>query len=86
MTWYVVRCEGAAIADKSEECGVSVLVRLGEVCEIVSTGGELIVSVSAVGVSVAVTAGELWETILAGGESLVLASVVAVSVVTPAEV
>ena len=43
MTWYVARGGGAVVADAPEAYGVSVAVGLGELCEAVSTGGELVV-------------------------------------------
>jgi len=43
MTWYVARGGGAVVADAPEAYEVSVAVGLGELCEAVSTGGELVV-------------------------------------------
>jgi hypothetical protein len=48
MTWYVARGGGAVVTDASEAYGVSAAVGLGELCEAVSTGGELVVADSAV--------------------------------------
>ena len=49
----------------------------GELCEVVSTGGELVVVASALGVSAVVRAGELCEAASTGGELVVVASAVA---------
>jgi hypothetical protein len=58
-TWYVPRGGGAVATDASEPDGVSVAARLGELCEAVSTGGEIVVIASTGGVSVAARLGEL---------------------------
>jgi hypothetical protein len=50
-TWYVPRGGGAVATDASEPDGVSVAARLGELCEAVSTGVELVVIASTGGVS-----------------------------------
>jgi hypothetical protein len=76
-TWYVARGGGAVVTDASEPVGVSVAARLGELCEAVSTGGELVVVTSAGGVSVVVRLGELCEAVSTGGELVVVASPVA---------
>jgi hypothetical protein len=78
MTWYVARGGVAVATDASEAYGVSVTVGLGELCEAVSTGGELVVA--AVGVSVAVELGELCEAVSTGGELVAANSAVGVSV------
>jgi ribosomal protein L7Ae-like RNA K-turn-binding protein len=80
-TWYVPRGGGAVATDASEPDGVSVAARLGELCEAVSTGGELVVIASSVGVSLVVRLGELCEAISRGGELVVVASAGGVSVV-----
>ena len=77
MTWYVARGDVAVATDTSEAYGVSAAVGLGELCEAVSIGGELVVADSAVGVSVAVAVGELSEAVSTGGELLVADSAVA---------
>ena len=55
--------------------------RLGELCEAVSTGGELVAVASAGGVSVVVRLGELCEAVSTGGELVIVASAGGVSVV-----
>jgi len=57
--------------------GVSAVVRLGELCEVASTGNELVVVASAVGVSAMVRPGELCEVASTGNELVVFASAVA---------
>jgi hypothetical protein len=79
-TWYVPRGGGAVATDASEPDGVSVAARLGELCEAVSTGGELVVIASPVGVSVVVRLGELCEAVSTGGELITVASAGGVSV------
>lgn len=81
MTWYVARGGGAVVSDTSEACGFSEVVRLGELCEAVSTGGELVVVGSSLGVSVVVRVGTFWEVVSAAGELIVVASSVGVRVV-----
>jgi hypothetical protein len=76
-TWYVARGGGPVAVDTSEAYGVSVAIGPGELCEAVSTGGELVVVASALGVSAVVRAGELCEAASAGGELAVVASAVA---------
>ena len=77
MTWYVARAGVAVATDASEAYGVSVVVGLGELCEAVSTDGELVVADSAVGISVVVGLCELCEAISIGGELFVASSAVA---------
>ena len=48
MTWNVARGGVAVATDASEVYAVSVAVGLGELCEAVSIGGELLVADSAV--------------------------------------
>ncbi len=58
MTWYVVRGGDPLATDASEAYGVSAAVEPGELCEAVSTGGELVVADSALaGVGDAATDG-----------------------------
>jgi hypothetical protein len=76
MTWNVARGGGAVVTDASEAYGVSVAVGLGELCEAVSTDGELVVADSAVGDSVAVGLGELCEAVSTDGELVVADSAV----------
>jgi len=58
MTWYVARGGDPLATDASEAYGASAAVGLGELCEAVSTGGELVVADSAVaGVGDAATDG-----------------------------
>ena len=68
--------------DRPEAYGVSVVVRLGELCEASSTNGELVVVASAVDVSVVVRLGELCEASSTGGELVVVASAVGASTVS----
>jgi len=77
MTWYVVRGGDPLATDASEAYGVSAAVEPGELCEAVSTGGELVVADSAVGVSAAVGLGELCEAVSTGGELVVADSALA---------
>jgi hypothetical protein len=77
VTWYVARGGGAVATDASEAYGVSAAVALGELCEAVSTGGELVVADSVVGVSAAAGLGELCEAVSTGGELIVADSAVA---------
>ena len=74
MTWYVARGGGPVAVDTSEAYGVSVAIEPAELCEAVSTGGELVVGASALAVSAAVRAGELCEVVSTGGELVVVAS------------
>jgi len=76
-TWYVARGGGPVAVDTSEAYGVSVAIGPGELCEAVSTGGELVVVNSAFAVSAVVRAGELCEAASTGGELVVVASAVA---------
>ena len=76
-TWYAPGGGGAVATDASEPDGVSVAARLGELCEAISTGGELAVVASPVGVSVAARLGELCEAVSTGSELVILASLVA---------
>ena len=76
-TWYVPRGGGAVATDASEPGGVSVVVRLGELCEAISTGGELVVVASSVGVSVAARLGEVCEAVSTGGELVIVACLIA---------
>ena len=80
MTWYVAPRGGAVATDTSEAYGVSVVARLGELCEATSTGGELVVVAFPVGVSAVARLGELCETTLTGGGLVVVAPSVGVSV------
>jgi hypothetical protein len=73
----VARGGGAVATDASEAYGVSVAIGLGELCEAVSTGGELLVADSAVRVSVAIGLGELCKAVSTGGELFVADSAVA---------
>ena len=58
MIWYVARGGDPLVTDASEAYGVSAAVGLGELCEAVSTRGELLVADSAVaGVGDAATDG-----------------------------
>jgi hypothetical protein len=77
MTWNVARGGVAVATDASEVYAVSAAIRLGELSEAVSIGGELVVANSAVGASVAVGLGELFEAISTGSELLVADSAVA---------
>jgi len=79
-TWYVPRGGGAVATDASEPDEVSVAARLGELCEAVSTGVELVVIASTGGVSVAAGLGELCEAVSTGVGLVVIASTGAVSV------
>src|SRR5215472_1331457 len=74
MTWYVVGGGGAVAVGRSEAYGVSTAIGLGELCEVASTGGELVVVASAAGVSAVVRLGELCEAASTGGELVVVAS------------
>ena len=62
--------DDAAVTDASETSGVSVAIGLGELCEAISTGSELLVD-SAVSVSVAIGLAELCKAVSTGGELLV---------------
>lgn len=77
ITWYVARGGGAVATDASETYGVSAAVGLAELCEAISTGGELLVADSAVGVSVVVGLAVPCKPISIGGEPLVADSAVA---------
>jgi hypothetical protein len=80
MTWYVARGGVAVATDSSEAYEVSVVaVGLGELSEVVSIGGELLVANSEVGVSAAGGLGKLSEAVSIGAE-LVANSEVGVSV------
>ena len=59
--------------DRPEAYGVSVVVRLGELCEASSTGGELVVVASAVGASTVSRLAEVCEASSTGGELTVVA-------------
>ena len=72
MTWYVARGSVAVATDSSEAYGVSVVaVRLGELSDAASIGGELLAVNSAVGVSLAVGLVELSKAVSIDGELLV---------------
>ena len=79
-TWYVARGGGAIATDASEPGGASVVSRLGELCEAVSAGGELVVFASSAGVSVVLRLCEVCEAVSARAELVVFASSVGVSV------
>ena len=64
-TWYVARGGGAIATDASEPGGASVVSRLGELCEAVSAGGELVVFASSAGVSVVLRLCEVCEAVSA---------------------
>jgi hypothetical protein len=81
MTWYVPRRGAAVATDTSEAYGVSVVARLGELCEATSTGGELVVVASRAGVSVVARVAELCDVTSTGGGLVVVARPVGVSVV-----
>ena len=81
MTWYVAPGSGAAAIDASEAYPVSVVVRFRELCEAVSTAGELVVVASPAGLSVVVRLREFCEAVSTVGELVVVASAVRVSVV-----
>ena len=83
MTRYVARGGGAVISDISDVSAFSVVVELDELCEAVSTDGELVDIASSVGVSVVARVAALREAVSAAGELTVIASSVGAFVVVP---
>jgi len=77
----VARRGGAVATDTSEAYGVSVVARLGELCEATSTGGELVVVAFPVGVSAVARLGELCEATSTAGEFVVVVPPAGVSLV-----
>jgi hypothetical protein len=67
VTWYVFSAGGAIATDASETYGLSAAVGLGELCEAVSIGGELVTG-SAARISAGAALGKLCETVSTGGE------------------
>jgi hypothetical protein len=86
MTWYVARGGVALAVDTSEAYGVPVAIGLGELCEAVSTGAELVVFASSIGDSPVARLGELCEAISTGGEFVAVTSAAGdAAVVRPGE-
>src|SRR5215510_12157949 len=79
MTWYVARGGVAVATDSSEAYEVSVVAGgLGELSEVVSIGGELLVANSEVGVSAAGGLGKLSEAVSTGAELVAIFAVAGV--------